>query len=268
MTKIDITKTVQNFGKIKNAYNDILVESVLTKNDNKKDLFKSYIKMIKENKVLKNQFLIYNLIENKIEKNESKAIRFVEECLDIMSKFSKKEIMETNEKLVIDILFEQVEQESNYDKKELHENITTLLFTEKTPKNVDAIVDAKTFVVNYILNNEEKKVEEGYGLPNSVVSKIMVEKYNEKYATLDESEKQVLKSLIDSDENKRREVYSETIRECIDLINERLKEADLDTKDRLLRVKDKLLNDKQEINEDYPKNISKLVELKNSLKND
>jgi len=50
------------------------------------------------------------------------------------------------------------------------------------------------------------------------------------------------------------------------LINEKLVESDLDTKDRLLRVKDKLLNDKQEIDENYPKNISKLVELRASLK--
>ena len=49
MAKIDITKTVQNFGKIKNVYNEILVESVVTKNKDKKDLFKSYVKTIKEN---------------------------------------------------------------------------------------------------------------------------------------------------------------------------------------------------------------------------
>ena len=64
MAKIDITKTVQNFGKIKNAYNEILVESVVAKNKDKKDLFKSYVKTIKENEALKNQFLVYNIIEN------------------------------------------------------------------------------------------------------------------------------------------------------------------------------------------------------------
>lgn len=264
MAKIDITKTVQNFGKIKNAYNEILVESVITKNNEKKDFFKSYIKIIKENDILKNQFLIYNLIENKIEKNENKVKTFVDECLNIMSKYNKKDIINANKKLVESILFEK---DFDYDKKELHENISTLIFTSKTPKNIDVIVEAKSYVINYILNNKEKEIAEGYGLPNSVVSKIMVEKYNEKYSTLDESEKQILKSLIDSDIDKKKEVYNNTIRECIDLVNEKLKDSDLETKDRLLRVKDKLLNDSKEINEDYVKNISKLVELKNSLKN-
>lgn len=264
MAKIDITKTVQNFGKIKNVYNDVLVESVITKSNDKKDLFKSYIKTIKENEILKNQFLIYNLIENKIEANENKAKTFLDECLEVLSKYSKKDIMEANKKLVENILFEN---DSDYENKELHENISTLVFTPRTPKNIDAIVEAKSYVLNHIMNNKEKQLEEGYGLPNSVVSKIMVEKYNEKYSTLDESEKEILKSLIDSNSEKKKEVYTNTVRECIDLINEKLTESDLDTKDRLLRVKDKLLNDKLEINEDYAKNISKLVELRTSLKN-
>ena len=94
----------------------------------------------------------------------------------------------------------------------------------------------------------------------------MVDKYNEKYSKWDESERQILKDLSDSDDDKKKEVYSVTLRECIDLIDVKLVESDLDAKDKLLRVKDKLLNDKQEVNEDFFKNISKLVELKNSLK--
>ena len=69
-----------------------------------------------------------------------------------------------------------------------------------------------------------------------------------------------------TDEEKK-ELYSLTIRECIDLINEKLSDSDLEVKDKLLRVKDKLLNDKQNVSEDFSKNISKLIELKNTLKN-
>lgn len=263
MAKIDITKTVQNFGRIKNAYNDVLVESVMTKNKDKKDLFKSYVKTIKENEILKNQFLVYNLIENKIEPNESKARTFLDECLSILSKYNTSEILKANKQLVENILFEF---DNDYDKKELHENISTLICVGKTPKTIDTIVEAKAYVLNYIVNNTIKESSEGYGLPNSVVSKIMVEKYNEKYSSLDESEKEILKTLIDSDSDKKKEVYANAVRECIDLINEKLVESDLDTKDRLLRVKDKLLNDKQEIDENYFKNISRLVELRTSLK--
>lgn len=264
MAKIDITKTVQNFGKIKNAYNEMLVESVVSKNNDKKGLFKNYVKTVKETEVLKNQFLVYDLIENKVESDQSKATLFVEECLNILSKYNEKDILNANKKLVENILFEK---DSDYDRKELHENISTLIFTPKTPKNVDAIVEAKLNVVNYIVNNKTKESDNGYGLPNSVVSKIMVEKYNEKYSQLDESEKNVLKALIDSNDEKKKEVYVNAITECLTLINDKLKESDINTKEKLLMVKERLLNDKQEVNEDYFKNISKLIDLRSSLKN-
>jgi len=94
----------------------------------------------------------------------------------------------------------------------------------------------------------------------------MVEKYNERYSELEESDKKIIKALIGSDDEEKKTVYTETLRECITMIDEKLTESDLDTKDKLLKVKDKLLRDKIEINEDYVKNISKLVDLKNSLK--
>jgi hypothetical protein len=208
--------------------------------------------------------LVYDLIENKVESDQSKATLFVEECLNILSKYNEKDILNANKKLVENILFEK---DSDYDRKELHENISTLIFTPKTPKNVDAIVEAKLNVVNYIVNNKTKESDNGYGLPNSVVSKIMVEKYNEKYSQLDESEKNVLKALIDSDDEKKKEVYVNAITECLTLINDKLKESDINTKEKLLMVKERLLNDKQEVNEDYFKNISKLIDLRSSLKN-
>jgi len=263
MGKIDITKTVQNFGKLKNVYNDILVESVVTKDKDKKILFKDYVKTIKENVILKNQFLIYNLIENKVEGNELKAKVFLDECLGIMSKFKKKDIMEANSELLTNVLFEN---DNDYDKKELHENLSFLIFTDKTPRNINKIIESKDFIVDYILNNKEKEIKESFNLPNSLLTNLMVEKYNERYSELEESDKKIIKALIGSDDEEKKTIYTETLRECINMIDEKLTESDLDTKDKLLKVKDKLLRDKIEINEDYVKNISKLVELKNSLK--
>jgi hypothetical protein len=93
----------------------------------------------------------------------------------------------------------------------------------------------------------------------------MIDKYNERYSELSESDREILKVLIESTDEEKKDVYAKTIRECIDLINEKLKDSDLDSKDKLLRVKDKLLNDKVDINENFSNNISKLIELKESL---
>lgn len=255
---------MQNFGKIKNAFNGVLVEGMVSKGDTSKQIFKRYIKTIRENEMLKTQFMVYNNIENKIEENEFKANLFLQENIELLKKYSKEDLLQANLKLAEPILFE--EQEVNYLHEKLHEDLTTLIFTDKTSENIDAIVEATSNIINHIKTNKVKVVSESIDLPNSMLTTIMVDKYNDKYSTMGETEKEILKSLIESDDNKKSEVYAKTIRECIDLINSKLSEASLDVKDKLLTVKDKLLNDKQEVNEDFFKNISKLVELKESLK--
>ena len=159
-----------------------------------------------------------------------------------------------------------LKEDLEYNHKSLHENIATLIFTKRTPKTIDTIVEATSKVVDWIVNNKAKTLTEAIELPNSMLSTMMVDKYNEKYASLDESERKILKTLIDSTDEEKKEVYSNTIRECIAFIDEKLDTTDLNAKDKLLRVKDKLLNDKQDINEDFIKNISKIVELRSNLK--
>ncbi len=254
---------MQNFGKIKNKFNELMVEGIVSNKEENKNLFKNYVKTIKENEILKTQFLVYDNIENKIEENELKANLFLQENIALLEKFSKKDIMEANSKLIKPLMPKQDEHPTQDD--DLHENITKLIFTKKTAKNIDTIVEATAYIINHMKNKKEKTVNETFDLPNSMLSTIMVDKYNEKYASLSETEKKVLKVLIDSDDTKKEEVYTGVVRECIDMINDKLTDSDLETKDRLLRVKDKLLSDKFEMNENFNKNISKLLELKNSL---
>lgn len=262
---------MKNFGKLKNVFNDLISEGIATKDAKSIELFKKYVKTVKENEMLKTQFLVVSNIENKIESNREKATQFVKENINLFSKFDKKKMIELNENLSSFITLwdkgDLLKEDVDYDHKKLHENISTLIFTKKTPNNIDTIVDATTEIVDYILNNKTKEIVESYGLPSSLLANIMVDKYNERYADLDESEKRILKVLIESTDEEKKELYSLTIRECIDLINEKLSDSDLEVKDKLLRVKDKLLNDKQTVSEDFSKNISKLIELKNTLKN-
>lgn len=253
---------MQNFGKIKNAFNELLAEGLSTNNPESKRLFKKYIKTIKENEIIKTQFLVVSNIEDKIESSREKATEFVKENIALFSKFDTKTILEANKNLSA---FIGLNEDVDYKHRDLHENISKLIFTKRTPKTVDTIVEATSAVVDYIVNNKEKVITEAIELPNSMLVNIFVDKYNERYSTLSESEKEILKSLIDSTEETKKEVYTKTLRECIDLVNENLKNSDFQTKEKLLNVKDRLLNDTSEINEDYFKNISKLVELKSSL---
>lgn len=258
---------MKNFGKIKNTFNEILVESLLKKDRTKKELFKQYFKLIKENKILKAQFLVYNNIENKIEENEQKAYQFIQENIEFLKQFKKKDIQEANEKLAKSIVLEQGINHL-YTNESLHENITKLIFTDKTPKNIDTIIESQSQIVDYIKNNKKKELTENISkdIPNSMLSKLLVDIFNERYIDLSEDDKKIFKTVLDGTEESKKDLHENTIKECIILIDNKLNESDLEVKEKLLKAKDKLLNMKGNfINEDFINNISKLIELKKDL---
>lgn len=253
---------IKKFGKLKAVFNEIMIEGIIRKDTKRKDLFKKYVKLIKENPALKAQFIIYNNLENKVEPNLLKATLFLQENLALLQKFTKKQLLEANLLLLNPILFEQ-EVKTALDS--LHDDIATLVFTEKNAKNIEKIVEATNNIINHIMNNKPKEVNESVDLPNSMLTTIYVDKYNEKYSELNESDRELVKAFIEADDEKKLDLYKGMIRECIDSIDERFGDADVDTKDKLLRVKDKLLNDKVEITENFDKDIAKLLGLKNDL---
>ena len=261
---------MQNFGKIKNAFSEILAEGIASNDVAKKKLFKQYVKTLRESDILKTQFLVYENIENIVENDQFSANLIINENLNLLNKFNKKDILKENQKLIS--LSEDVKNrlEESYDDKlsDLHESVSKLVFSDRTPKTVNEIAKNTKNVLDYITTNKARVVEETYEVPNSMLSSILVEKYNERYSELTETEREVIKVLIESTDEEKLEVYTKITRECIDLIDNKLTESDLDTKDRLLRVKDKLLRNNIELNEDFSKNISKLVDLKLTLTND
>ena len=263
---------MQNFGKIKNAFNEILAESMFSKDDTNKLLFKKYIKTIKESEILKTQFLVYNNIETKFSENTDNFTSnlYVTENLKLLEKYKVSDIIKENKKLIdlSESIKNNIDKPYNPTLESLHESISKLIFTKRTPKTVDVITENITNVIDYIKSNKPRVTNEAIELPTSMITTMMVDKYNEKYSILEEAEKKVLRALINSTDEQKKEVYTETVRECISLINERLTGADLNQKDKLLQVKEKLLNntDDASIIENFEKNISKLIDLRESLK--
>tara|TARA_R110000782_G_scaffold83335_2_gene163341 strand:+ start:6329 stop:7117 length:789 start_codon:yes stop_codon:yes gene_type:complete len=260
---------MQNFGKIKNGFNDLLVEGIITKDRTNKDLFGTYIKTIKESEILRTQFMVYNNIENKVESDSFSANLFLSENLRLLEKFKIGDIINENKKLMSMLKKVNIDINKKYDKRlsDLHESLAMLITIKKSANNINEITENIGKVITFIKENKTKEIVESIDLPNSLISSIMVEKYNERYANLSEGEKEIVKLMIKSTDDEKQEVYKKMLKECIDLIDTNLVESDLDGKDKLLRVKNKLLNDKSEINENFLKQISKLVDLKASLEN-
>lgn len=256
---------MSNFGQIKHTYNTLLAEGIAKNSSKEKVEFKKYIKTIKENKALKTQFDIYYNIENKTESDGWRALNYVNECLSLMGGFSKKEIKEANNKLNESEFIKNNKVEIDNIKSDLYEAIDTLINTTPSSSNLDKLINAKYVVVEYILNNKkENTVVEGYGLPNSVLSEIAVEKFNEEYADLSESEKEAISVIIGTNETEKEELYKKTIKECLDLVNSKLTESSGDVKEKLLATKENLLN-RNYNQETFVGDLSKVIELKNYL---
>lgn len=257
---------MHNFGKIKNAFNNFLAEGIVKKDKKARDLFKKYLKTIKESKFLKTEFLVYNNLENKIDKDLHSVGLFVNENIKLLESFSREDITTEHKKLIDILKLNNINVESKYDMSSLHESISRLIFTKRTPKNIGALTNELANIINYIVLNEENNKADIIDMPISFLTNLMVQKYNDKYNLLDEDDKRVIKTLINSDFEEKKKLYLSFVSECIELVNGLLKEADNDSKDKLLRAKNKLETE-TEINEsDFVIKIAKVVELKNKLK--
>jgi hypothetical protein len=253
---------MENFGKLKNFFNTILAEGISEKNDTKKTLFKKYIKMLKENKVLKTQFDAYTKIESMVEENEFKATEKIKKILESLKVYDKKVIYEANQKLFN--LSKGRNIEDDYDSKSLHENISNLIFSNDVDTYVDSLHETVEFVKTNIIKEEVK----GTGVPTSLLATIAVDKYNETYADLDESERKLIKSILEGNLEVREELFKENVNDCLNLINEKLKGEfrgeDVVIKESLLAAKENLLN-RVYNNDTFEKDITKIINLKNNL---
>lgn len=255
---------MQNFGEIKNMFNDILIEGIVAKDSAKKDLFKKYLKTLKESDILKTQYLVYNNIENHIEENEFKASQYIEENIKLLNKFDRAEIVKENEKL--NNLLEGIKFTVEYDDtlKTLHENISNLVFKEETPKALQKNLDSMSSLVEHAKTNTAKVIEESVEpVSTNILTDIAVEKYNEKYSELSESNKKMLSDILGGVDKK--EVFDNAVSECLELVNQHLVETeDMETKGKLLSAKEKLLNSVF-CEDTFINELGKLINLKESF---
>lgn len=260
---------MQNFGKIKNTFNTLLVEGIADKSKENKAIFGQFVRAIKESKILKAQFNVYYDIEKKAEPNELKSSEFVKESISLLGQFKKEDIIAENKKLVAILEKYKINVlEDAYPTGELHENISNLIFTKKTSSSMDSIVESLEKVITHVKQNVVEVKEKTWKneiLPNSFVGNIMMEKFNNKYDDLTGDERGLVKSIVESDENGKKELLKNLTAECMGLINTRLAESDsVAEKEALLNVKEALLT-MEYTNEGFIGDVSRIIELKKAF---
>lgn len=253
-----------NFGKIDNAFKEILIEGILRNDNNKKSLYRKYIKLLKENDILKTQYLIYRNLKNNTEVTSDNSIDYINENISLVNDSKRKKINEVNKKLT-NLIKNKKLLDIDYENKKIDEHISNLIHNKKNASNIMNIAASKLVINAHILNNKkDKNISESATLPTSVLSKISMKKFNEKYKNLDETTKKAISIITENDEDKTKTFYNELKKECTLLVNESLKNANGDLKEKLLEVKEHILN--LEYKEDKGLNdIKKIINLKNTL---
>lgn len=261
-----------NFGTIKDIYAKFLVDSYINEskqNGKHKKHYKNFIKMISENQILRTQFIVYKNIENGYLPSEVSASDYLKENISLFDKFPKKSVIKENEKLFSktpsDYLFEQ--SYTGYEtKKELHEAIHNLITLEKKAETINTIHESFEYVKKWLTTPKEITETKKPKVDADKFLNIAVEKYNEKYSTLSEEEKKVLKTIMSSDKTEKETLLKDMVKESISLINNALRDFgdNIEVKSRLLEAKDVVYN--IEFNEEtYKEDISKIYDLKKSL---
>lgn len=224
---------------------------------------KKILKLIKEDKVLRSEFNVYNMFTNP--NTILNASEYVTEGLNLMPKLSKKDIIESNEKLINLMrklnLNEMVELSD--DEFNLFESIEYVMLNNLSFRTLNDYTIAKKRITEHVekcsnrLNEERenKSIDEIYSDAINNIS----DKYDE---SLNEEEKKFIDelTLIEDKETYFNNEKNDTIK----ALNNYLSECDDSNKEGLNTIIENIT--KQEYSEaDFISNIAEFREIKDTL---
>ena len=253
----------QNFGYI----NAIFLQNSenLFKTKVGKSVIREYMSIIKNSKSLLRENSVYEFVESL---NYSENVKDqITEAINLLNDVDKKQLKEEHVKLIKLIEKNNIKEIENVENKSLFESIDKLIFSKKSIKaisekvdNINAIVECVKSKKNVI--SEDKDIKEYDDLSVNYI----LQKFNEKYSNaLDEDQRRLFESVSSLDENVQSETFENERKACLKLANDFLKEAiDNDTRESLLSVKEKLLEDKYD-KDTYIQDIISYIDLKNTL---
>jgi hypothetical protein len=243
-----------SFGKIKQDINNILFESYSDKNRFKM-IFKEFYNILKNNKTIKEYYIVYSNIETKKFDDVSDATSYLNESLDYLKS------LDGDFSLAHDFIL-KYKSEKTFAKETLLENIDTLLKDTKS-NLIESRMSAKKYLVSHLLTKKSvsDNVVEGT-LPIKVYTNLIAKKFNKKYENLNEWEKDLIKTIISNDENKLSSIEESIVKENLELVNNKINIGDTELKEKLSKVKLKL---ESYSSTDKKDSIIKLIKLKTDL---
>lgn len=258
---------IHNFGVIKATFTNYMNES---ENLHAKDMFGKFMQLIKESKFLKTEFEVYKNLENKYIPNENLAIKYIDECIDLFSSLNISSYNEARNKSVR--LVEGLDIKVSSKKQELYRHIDTLIFESLTPEpNVDSIHESFSFVLEFIKTNKPKLVESTHhvdvdysAIPAEFLIKKSIAKFNERYESLNETDKVVFKSIVSENVVDKQKVFT-TLKEETTQLLKSLLELSKDMDNEKINESISKISTMSFNSDTYPKDVVSLHDLKTSL---
>lgn len=215
----------RNFGIIYNVFEQNMDRLLETKKG--KQIIKEGYDLIKSNKILNEQFKIYDFFEKTNKKPNTKE--FVNESVSLVKKFNKRAIKENNEKFIRFIKKNKLDEyvEIPEETENLYEAIEYVVLNKKTLDNVNEFLNAQKVITEHI---EKNNVEENQ---NKVTFEKFNEKLEDKQVELDENINDDEKKLLDmfvNNKSSKRQVFENfkhnTLEKIQDVIDNSTEESD------------------------------------------
>lgn len=224
-----------------------------------KDAIGSIAKMIRENKILKTQFNIYNNIKNTTI-NEAKG--YADKVISTMPHLKRKEVKEANDKLLD--TFERVGiNETVYIPDadvDLYEAVEYIMFNKPTLTNMNDYDECRK-----VLDEHVEHVIESRDTYNA--TKAFEEKLEAMQETIDkelnDDERELIEAMSKSPEESER-IFTQNKKKLQNKLNETISSADKDSKDSWKAILEKI-NKKTFSEATALKDTAEMIEIYNTL---
>ncbi len=193
--------------------------------DESKKVTFDFLNIIKNSPILQLEFKVVNNLENKHIVNDLAATRYIDNNIKLFEVYTIAEIDAEREKLNI-FLKENIGNitEANYDLEriKLYNAIDTLItesLNDYDKVDVDNIYESFTVVLNHVKEYKQNLIEnvESEDVGEEILE-IAVDKFNEKYAGLNEDEKNLLQLLIKTNDKEKKELLESYRTESLTLL--------------------------------------------------
>ena len=246
----------RNFGIIYNVFEQNIENLWNTKAGKK--IVKECYNLIKSNKVLNEQFKIYDMFEKA--QNVEDVKDFVNEASNIIKTFDKKIVRENNEKLIKFIRDKKLDEYVDIpeETENLYEAIEYLVLHKKTYDNVNDFVKAQNVITEHIIKNQKNNIVENK-LTSAEFENKIEEVEKEITENINQEEKTLLDRFLTNKKQNKKEVFENYKRKTLRKIREMIENSEDSDKSQWNKIYENVSS--KNFSENMSENITNCAEM-------